>query len=263
MNQPESFRDFPQKNEPTLSFSRIKRGSFFFVLLSAVGFTYITWQNPGPRFLREHTFSHVYLILIIPLLAADYILGGGRFRIFFNGRLFPRISLWHCIRSNWANMFTASLTPAQTGGMIGKTYVLWKHGADIPQVSLAAILNFMSTLSVFTIFSAATYLLFPFKIYKGILAQIIQPSLAILSIAIFFILTALVFPALSIKFIVFILKILPISHTRRNHFVYRCIRAILRVHRDFMTITRSQNIYYGFHGCSMLYCTPISTLSDT
>lgn len=251
MNQPESFRDFPQKNEPTLSFSRIKRGSFFFVLLSAVGFTYITAESRTPIPPRTHIF---------PCLLNPHHTPFGR-RLYTGRRTFPYLLQWPPFPPDFA-MALHSLKLGEYVHCIfnacpNRRYdwedlrAMETRGRYHPGISGSHSQFHVDSFRFHNIFSRNVPTLL-FKIYKGILAQIIQPSLAILSIAIFFILTALVFPALSIKFIVFILKILPISHTRRNHFVYRCIRAILRVHRDFMTITRSQNIYYGFHGCSML-----------
>ncbi len=85
----------------------------------------------------------------------DYWLGGFRYRLYFDGKIFPNVSLWDCMRSNWANMFMGAVTPFQTGGGPAQFYMLWRNGVSITDALLVSVVNLAATLIFFLLSSIA------------------------------------------------------------------------------------------------------------
>ena len=94
---------------PTLK--AVIRGMQLFILFTAVaiGFT-LWWKTPHIASVLRGDLDWRFAAFVIPLVVADYLLGALRFRLFFDGKVLPRISLWDCMRSNWANFFMADYT---------------------------------------------------------------------------------------------------------------------------------------------------------
>ncbi len=90
---------------------------------------------------------------LIPLIALDYWLGGIRYRLFLNGKTFPYVSLWQCMRSNWANMFMGAATPFQTGGGPAQVYMLWRRGVRVGDTLAISAVNLCATLLFFLLSS--------------------------------------------------------------------------------------------------------------
>ena len=233
----EPARDREREPGPILTGTNLRRGTVLFVLLSAAGLAGVfLWKRPSSPAFHWRNLHPIPLLAVVPLLCVDYLLGGGRFRIYFNGRLFTHISLWQCVRSNWANMFTAALTPAQSGGLIGKTFVLWKNGARVAEVSLAAVLNLMATISVFGTFAAAAYFFYPERLYPGNLNHVIHTAFIGLAVLFLAILLGLILPGPLIRAVAFAYRWLPLRADRKRRLLYRTSRGIMRVHRDFIRV---------------------------
>src|SRR5262245_38669147 len=80
------------------------RGVQGFILCSAIGIALgFLWQRPAGWEAVARGIRWEVAALLPPLIALDHLLGGLRYRIFFNGEVLPRVSLWNCMRSNWAN----------------------------------------------------------------------------------------------------------------------------------------------------------------
>ncbi|MBK9335574.1 MAG: flippase-like domain-containing protein [Lewinellaceae bacterium] len=95
----------------------VVRGIQAFVLLSLLGtLLSMWWKRPEGLASVLSALEWRFALLLVPLIGLDYWLGGMRYRLFLNGRGFPDVSLWQCMRSNWANMFMGAATPFQTGG---------------------------------------------------------------------------------------------------------------------------------------------------
>jgi uncharacterized membrane protein YbhN (UPF0104 family) len=109
-------RESPQKVRPP-STKSISRGIQGFAVFTILGLVFIIWwKTPaGLNHLSEH-LNLPSLLLLVPLLFLDYLIGGFRYSLFFDGKILPKISLWNCMRSNWANIFMGAITPFQTGG---------------------------------------------------------------------------------------------------------------------------------------------------
>ncbi len=117
----------------------MRRGVQAFILFSTAGTLLGMWWK-RPAGIGE-VLSHLefrFATLLIPLLALDFWLGGLRYRLFFDGKTMPYVSLWECMRSNWANMF-----------MGAQLYVLWRRGVPVADSLLVSTVNLVATLAFF------------------------------------------------------------------------------------------------------------------
>ncbi|MCK6692783.1 MAG: flippase-like domain-containing protein [Thermoanaerobaculia bacterium] len=134
----------------------IRRGIQGFIFFSAIG-TVVSmwWKRPAGLAEMLEVIDWRFMALLIPLIALDYWLGGFRYRLYFDGKIFPNVSLWDCMRSNWANMFMGAATPFQTGGGPAQIYVLWRKGVSVTDSILVSVMNFSATLVFFILSSIA------------------------------------------------------------------------------------------------------------
>lgn len=134
----------------------IRRGIQGFIFFSAIGTVLsMWWKRPAGLEQVLQTIDWRFMALLVPLIALDYWLGGYRYRLYFDGKIFPNVSLWECMRSNWANMFMGAATPFQTGGGPAQMYVLWRKGVPVTDSILVSLMNFSATLVFFLISSVA------------------------------------------------------------------------------------------------------------
>lgn len=117
-----------------------------------------TWRTPTGLRELARTLDWKTATLVLPLVGIDFLLGGLRYSLYLDGRILSRVTLWDCMRANWANIFLGAVTPCQTGGGPAQIYMLWRGGARVPEAMLVAMVNFAATL-VFFIVSAVTALL--------------------------------------------------------------------------------------------------------
>ena len=193
------------------SYKTINRGIQGFFVFTILGLIFIIWwKTPaGFTYLLEHLKSPVTL-LIIPLIIGDYIIGGFRYSLFFDGDILPKISLWNCMRSNWANMFMGAITPFQTGGGPAQIYILWRQGAKISQSAMVSLINFSSTLIFFQAASLFTIFILPPHLFGEKVTNMIQTGFIIIFLATGFIGMILMFPNIGYKIIRFIFSFIPI-----------------------------------------------------
>ena len=140
----------------------IRRGIQGFIFFSAIGtLVSMWWKQPAGFAELLALIEWRFMVLLIPLIALDYWLGGFRYRLYFDGKLFPNVSLWDCMRSNWANMFLGAVTPFQTGGGPAQLYVLWRKGVTITDSLLVSVVNLAATLIFFLLSSIAVLVWIP------------------------------------------------------------------------------------------------------
>lgn len=146
--------DKPQSPSALPSRKILIRGIQGFVFFFAVGAALSMWWK-RPAGLEEilATLEWRYMLMLLPLIALDYVVGGLRYRLFFTGKILPYVSLWDCMRSNWANMFMGAITPFQTGGGPAQLYFLWRKGVPITHGLLVSSVNFGATMFFFMISS--------------------------------------------------------------------------------------------------------------
>lgn len=132
----------------------IGKGIQGFIFFSVIG-TLLSfwWKRPGRLDEILPRLDWGFILLLIPLIAMDYVLGGLRYRLFLNGKIFPKISLWDCVRANWVNMFMGAVTPFASGGAPAQFFFFWRRGAAVTDALLISSVNFGATL-LFLLFSS-------------------------------------------------------------------------------------------------------------
>ncbi|MDH5384215.1 MAG: flippase-like domain-containing protein [Candidatus Aminicenantes bacterium] len=205
------------RNEaPTLpSLKTITRGVQIFILFSIVGtLLAFWWKKPMgfEVFLQKLKWS--YMLILIPLVWVDYLLGGLRYKLFFEGKYLTRVSLWDCMRSNWANIFMGAVTPMQTGGGPAQLYILWRAGAKVSEGILVSLINFFATM-IFFLFACTISLLFlPRHFFGENLISFIKIGYVIVAVYILGVLFALFFPRAALIFLRGFFWIIPIKRKK-------------------------------------------------
>lgn len=128
---------------------RIRNGFISFVVLTLGGLSLLVFYTRTPDTLRVFTqLDTPFLLLALTLTGFDLWLGGWRNHIFIR-KLRPETTAWLSIRANLANMFLASMTPAQSGGGVAQIYLWHRHGVPVPEGLSVTVISFLSTLIVF------------------------------------------------------------------------------------------------------------------
>jgi glycosyltransferase 2 family protein len=82
------------------------------------------------------------LLLCIPIETVACAL-----RIWLLARVLqPGLSFWTCVKSEWANVAIAMLTPSQSGGGPGQIYILARGGARVGTALTISLLSFLGTM---------------------------------------------------------------------------------------------------------------------
>lgn len=159
----------------------------------------IRWRPPGEIGPVLDGISPGVLLLLSVLLMLDFVLGGVRYRIFFNGRIFPKIPLWHCIRANWATAFLGAVTPAQTGGGPAQLFVLCRRGALLSQALLVSAMNLVATLLFFSLGGLIVLILIPPEMLSRIGVGVLGTALVGICLLAGFVIAAIVLQSETIK----------------------------------------------------------------
>jgi hypothetical protein len=189
----------------------VVRGIQGFILFSLVGTILgMWWKRPAGLESLASQSDWRFALLLLPLIALDYLLGGLRYRLFFDGKVLPFVSLWDCMRSNWANIFMGAATPFQTGGGPAQLYMLWRSGATVADGVLVSLINFAATLIFFLIASFATVLLLPADLFGENFGPILKTGFLAIGGMTGLVLLVLLFPKLGWRMIEKFLGLLPI-----------------------------------------------------
>ena len=233
---------FDRRSLPSLK--AILRGIQLFVAFTTIGIIVAAlWKSPvDPRALIKYIDPR-FVALIIPLVAVDYLLGGYRYRLFFDGRVLPKISFLNCIRSNWANIFLGVITPFQTGGGPAQIYLLWRHGAKISQAMLVGLINLAATLLFFLVASFAVIVVLPAGLFNKLMPLIHAAFITVGSV-LSLVLLSLVFPNLVIAATRRIFAVVPARlkrlHNLKNRIINKLDSEIHQFQGDFALILRRQ-----------------------
>jgi uncharacterized protein (TIRG00374 family) len=170
-------------------------GIQLFILISLVAITVgFWWKRPANLGELLANVDWRFALLIIPLVGIDYLFGGLRYRVLFNGRVLTKVSLWNCMRSNWANIFMGAATPMQTGGGPAQIYLLWRSGAHVSEGLLASLVNFAGTLVFFVCASFAALLLIPGDLFGARVMGLIQGAFVVVALVAGLVLAVMIFP---------------------------------------------------------------------
>lgn len=173
----------------------IFRGIQIFVFFSLIGFGVGYWWKKPPW--PTEIFSELnwqFAVLLLPLIAVDFVIGGMRYRVLLNGRALPRVSLWNCMRSNWANIFLGATTPFQTGGGPAQLFILWRSGVRISEGLLTSMVNLAGTLIFFLMSSVVALLLLPDDLFSPRLTTMINGGFAVVITVTTLVLIVMFFP---------------------------------------------------------------------
>jgi hypothetical protein len=221
------------------------RGIQGFIVFSLVGTLLgIWWKRPAglEDFFRD--LDGWFVLTLIPLIALDSLVGGLRYRLYFDGKILPDISLWNCMRSNWANMFMGAATPFQTGGGPAQLYILWRCGATIADGILSSLINFAATLIFFLVASVAAVLLLPPDLFGENFSPFLKTGFVAVGGVAGLVLLVLLFPELGMRMIEKFFGLLPIRRENflafRNRLLNKLEAETQRFGEGFQKITRQK-----------------------
>jgi uncharacterized protein (TIRG00374 family) len=203
------------------------RGVQFFILFSVIGILLGFWWKKPDNLIR--IFSQLdwkFVALLIPLIALDHILGGFRYRLYFDGKVLPYVSLWNCMRSNYANLFLGAATPFQTGGGPAQMYILWRSGAKISDGILASLFNWVTTLLFFLASTGAAAFLLPHDLFGENLAPILRATFIVIGSVVAFALLVMFVPKLGLAAIRKFLYLFPFQHPKFLAWRQRLLQAL-------------------------------------
>lgn len=219
----------------------MKRGVQAFILFSTAGTLLGMWWK-RPAGIGE-VLSHLdirFAALLIPLVGLDFWLGGLRYRLFFDGRTMPYVSLRECMRSNWANMFMGAVTPFQTGGAPAQLYVLWRRGVPLADSLLVSTVNLVATLVFFLVSSLLAICWIPPNLFGGDFSQVFHTGFTVVSCIAGALLLFLFFPKRAHALLDKLLGFLPgkteAALNRRRAFLDRADEELQRFQRGFRSI---------------------------
>lgn len=199
------------------SFKIIIRGIQAFIILSLVGsLLAFWWKRPSGFGALLQQLKWIYMFILIPLVGMDYLIGGLRYRLLLNGKILTKISLWDCMRSNWANIFLGVVTPFQTGGGAAQIYILWRSGAKVSEGILASLINYSATLIFFFVASIMSLLVLPSHFLGSNNATILKAAYIVLFISFAAALAILFFPRAVIIALKGLFQIIPV---RKEKFI--------------------------------------------
>ena len=128
--------------------SRLVCGGMIFIGLTLGIFWYQFSKIPaGSRPEIWNRLQWHYLFWLLLFLPVDTFAAG--LRIWVIGRLLqPGVSLWTCLKAEWANLGLAMLTPSQTGGGFGQMYLLCRGGMSLGTALTVSLISFMGSMVV-------------------------------------------------------------------------------------------------------------------
>ena len=128
--------------------SRLVCGGMIFIGLTLGIFWYQFSRIPaGSRPEIWNQLQWHYLIWLLLFLPVDTFAAG--LRIWVIGRVLqPGVSLWTCLKAEWANLGLAMLTPSQTGGGFGQMYLLCCGGMSLGTALTVSLISFMGSMVV-------------------------------------------------------------------------------------------------------------------
>lgn len=141
---------------PTLSENDIKKfgvfrlvgGGLVFIGLTVGIFWYQFSEIPlGNRPSIWNQLQWGYLFWLLILLPVETFAAGLRIWV-ISRALQPGVSLWTCIKAEWANLGLAMLTPSQTGGGVGQIYMLSRGGMKLATALTVSLISFLGSMVV-------------------------------------------------------------------------------------------------------------------
>jgi len=127
---------------------RLVCGGLIFIGLTVAIFWYQFSEIPlGNRPSIWHQLQWNYLFWLLLFLPVETFAAGLRIWV-ISRALQPGVSLWTCLKAEWANLGLAMLTPSQTGGGVGQIYMLTRGGLDLGTALTVSLISFLGSMVV-------------------------------------------------------------------------------------------------------------------
>lgn len=127
--------------------SRLAFGAVTFLLLTVGIFWYqFSSIHAGTQAPRWDQLQWRYLLLILLCLPIETLASGLRIWVLCRV-LSPGISVWTCVKAEWANVAVSMLTPSQTGGGPAQIYILSREGVRNGTALTISLLSFVGTMA--------------------------------------------------------------------------------------------------------------------
>jgi uncharacterized protein (TIRG00374 family) len=139
--------------------NRLIWGGLIFMGLTVGIFWYQFSEIPvGQRPPLWNQLQWRYLFWLLIFLPVETFAAG--LRIWVIGRaLQPGVSLWTCLKAEWANLGLAMLTPSQTGGGFGQIYMLSRGGMKLGTALTVSLISFLGSMVVLLIIGTHSLLI--------------------------------------------------------------------------------------------------------
>ncbi len=127
---------------------RLVGGGLIFIGLTVGIFWYQFSDIPvGHRTSIWNQLQWGYLFWLLIFLPVETFAAGLRIWV-ISRALQPGVSLWTCLKAEWANLGLAMLTPSQTGGGIGQIYMLSCGGMKLATALTVSLISFLGSMVV-------------------------------------------------------------------------------------------------------------------
>ena len=138
----------PEKGIKEFGVYKLVCGGLIFIGLTVGIFWYQFSEIPaGNRPPIWNQLQWRYLFWLLLILPIDTFAAG--LRIWVIGRVLqPGVSLWTCLKAEWANLGLAMLTPSQTGGGFGQIYMLSRGGLELGTALTVSLISFLGSMVV-------------------------------------------------------------------------------------------------------------------
>jgi uncharacterized protein (TIRG00374 family) len=228
----------PSSDKPVLPAGKVIRGGVqLFIVCSIIGIVLgIWWKRPAGIGEVLANINWSFAALLLPMLFADYWLGGWRYSLFFNGRELPYISQRDCMRSNWANMFMGAATPFQTGGAPAQLFILWRKGATIADSLLVSTVNYIATLVFFLTASLIALAWLPANLFGQNFAAVFKSAFLVIACVVSLVLIILLLPGMGRGIVRSILSAIPLGRERKQKLLEKAELETTRFHDGFRRI---------------------------
>ena len=138
----------PGKDIQKFGVYRLVGGGLIFMGLTVGIFWYQFSEMPvGHRPSIWNQLQWGYLFWLLIFLPVETFAAGLRIWV-ISRALQPGVSLWACLKAEWANLGLAMLTPSQTGGGVGQIYMLSRGGMKLATALTVSLISFLGSMVV-------------------------------------------------------------------------------------------------------------------
>jgi hypothetical protein len=138
----------PEKDIQKFGVYRLVGGGIIFIGLTVGIFWYQFSDIPvghRPSIWNQLQWGYPFWLLIF--LPVETFAAGLRIWV-ISRALQPGVSLWTCLKAEWANLGLAMLTPSQTGGGVGQIYMLSRGGMKLATALTVSLISFLGSMVV-------------------------------------------------------------------------------------------------------------------